>query len=68
MIKTFNKTVRNFDMFGHGVQLNFAGQESIKTSGGGIMSMIIYVVMITFAGRKLNTMFQYGDDKISINI
>ena len=66
-------------MFGHGVQLNFAGQETYKTTGGvsakligtrdaslkqqevpeggGIVSIIINVIMITFAYRKLNTLY-----------
>ena len=44
-------------MFGHGVQLNFKGEETYKTTGGGIVSMIINVIMIGFAYRKLNTLY-----------
>ena len=55
-------------MFGHGVQLNFKGQETYKTTIGGIVSIIINVIMIAFAYRKLNTLYFRQDDKISMTI
>jgi hypothetical protein len=47
-----------FDQYGYRVNLNFKKQgETVKTSIGGIFSILTGIMILAYAGQKLNIMF-----------
>ena len=52
--------IRRFDNFGHTIHLNFKKQgEVVKTNIGGIISLLIRMFIISYAGLKLSIMIGY---------
>ena len=57
------KKVKDSDMFGHSVVLNFNRQgDTFKTIAGGLFSVIIKIVLIWYAGFRFNRMITKSDN------
>ena len=61
--------LKNRDLFGHPVQLNFNKKGSQHTTVvGGVVSIIVKVLMLTYVGVLMNRMIEYKDDQISSSV
>ena len=62
---TSSSLIKDQDIFGHVVHLNYNNQgDSYKTIFGGMISIIVKVVMIFFCVKKMETMIFNEDDKL----
>ncbi len=62
------KFVTDFDMFGHTIHLNFAGEgENRNTILGGFFSMIIKCALSAYVILQFKKMIRYEDDTIYFN-
>ena len=46
--KSFARTVRKLDGFGEPVTLKYKGESTFKTFGGGVCSIIYYLIVLGF--------------------
>ena len=61
--------LKNRDLFGHQVQLNFNKKGPQHTMVvGGVVSIIVKVLMLTYVGVLMNRMLEYKDDQISSSV
>lgn len=66
--KKLRKRVKNNDMFGHSVVLNFNRQgETYKTSFGGCISIFIKVVLIAYVYLRFTKMIYLSDNQYGMN-
>ena len=66
--KSIRKTIKKNDMFGHSVVLNFNRQgETHKTSFGGLISIFIKIVLISYVSFKFYNMINLEDNQYSMN-
>ena len=67
--KKFIGVIKDFDMFGYSIKLNFNRQGNVhKTFIGGLFSMVIKFAMIYYAIHYLVILIYNLDDKISTSI
>ena len=53
------RSIKNLDQFGYRVSLNFNKKgEIVKNKVGGIFSIFISIILLSFTGLKLNIMFR----------
>ena len=56
----FGNLFRRFDKYGYMMHLNFKRQgEQVKTNIGGFISLILNILIISYAGLKLSLMVGY---------
>jgi hypothetical protein len=56
----FKTLFRRFDNYGYKLNLNFKKQgEEVKTNIGGLISFLISIFVISYAGLKLSVMVGY---------
>ena len=69
MRRYIKNKVKDLDMFGHPVQLNFNRKgPAHNTVCGGIASILAYSLLITYLARKINTLFTKGDTQLSTDL
>ena len=57
--------VRNQDIYGQPIQLNYEGEDTYKTIPGGILSIIILFLMLCYTMLKGKAMVGYEDWNLS---
>ena len=61
--------LRNRDLFGHPVQLNFnKGGPEHNTVYGGVASLVVKVLMLVYVGKLITRMLMFEDDEIVSSI
>ena len=66
VIKCVKNTIRNRDIFGHPVLLNFNKRgDTHNTVIGGCMSIFVIMFLLYYLGIHVKKMVLYEDDKIS---
>jgi hypothetical protein len=66
MIKKFGNIIKNFDSYGYRVNLNFKKQgEIVRTYIGGVISLLVILLNLAFAGLKLYIMFSKTNSTVS---
>ena len=64
VLKTISTKLKNQDLFGHQVQLNFNRNGSVHTTPlGGVFSIFLKTLYIIYFSYLLNKMFDYGEDR-----
>jgi len=53
-----NDFVRNFDIFGRNVQLNYNGSPKFKTPLGGLIGVIFMICMIVYSLLSLRAVWE----------
>ena len=56
---------RSCDKFGSAIQLNHAGETKFGTMSGGIVSICVYILILTFFGIRSMTVVNYEDPTLS---
>ena len=52
----FLKLIKNIDIFGHNISLTYKKQEKYKTIFGGIMSFLIFLILLILLANQLTIM------------
>ena len=66
-MKSFIKVIKNRDIFGYQINLNFNKQgRTHKTSFGGVLSILTFVFILSFTIMKLSVLFS-GEGGIMIS-
>ncbi|CAI2386876.1 unnamed protein product [Moneuplotes crassus] len=65
--KLVRASVRKADLFPQKVSLTFKGQESFKTLYGGIVSLVIMIIMVSYSVRIFTIMFQKQQTQKTLN-
>ena len=65
MGQSFANSMRKCDIFGFRVNLLVEGEDKQETLMGVILSILILVISLYYAGMKYETMMKYGDTVIN---
>ena len=61
------KVIKNFDIFGYKVNINFDKKSEVhRTIVGGIISILLGIFYIIYFGLLLNKMITHGEDNDTI--
>ena len=58
-----SNTFRKFDIFGESVAFKIAGESSVTSCAGAIMTILITVVTLVYAQTRLQVMIDFQDTK-----
>jgi hypothetical protein len=61
----FLKFIRGFDMYGKDIVLTYKGDDKFRTHIGGVASIIVGVVILTYLAYLFQIMFTKADTKFS---
>ena len=65
-LKRFSKSLKNQDMFGHVITLNFKSKgETYPTCIGGVFSILIYIGMTFYVGWNVKKLVKMEQDTLS---
>ena len=56
-------SLRNLDLFGEGVGFSIAGNQSVPSCAGAIMTILITVVSLVYAWTRFEVMLNYSDTR-----
>lgn len=56
---------RSFDTFGNSIQINYQGNESFQTLGGGLFSLVLRLGMTAFLVAKVVEVYNYEEPQIT---
>lgn len=57
--------VKSFDIFGEPVGVNYKGDTAFKTCGGALFTVVIYLIVLVFAGVKCQTLVMRMNPQVS---
>ena len=57
--------IRSYDEYGQPISLNYQGSESFQTLPGGIISIIVLLIMVSYTALRLDAMLQKKDWSIT---
>jgi len=60
----FENFFKKFDLYGIRINLNLNGQEKFHSTGGALVSLILYLSFFAFSGYKLILLVTFGDTKL----
>lgn len=59
------EAVSSFDMFGESVKLTYKGKENFTTTIGTLLSIVILIMLMSFAGYKSLILFTRNNPDVS---
>ena len=60
-------TIRSGDLYGKQITMTYKGEDSFKTTYGGIISLFIKLILFTYAGVLFAVIINRGDTKKTLN-
>ena len=57
--------IRSHDEYGQPISLNYQGSESYQTLPGGVISILVLIIMVSYTALRLDAMLQKKDWSIT---
>ena len=57
--------IKNIDIFGHPINLNFEKNDHFRTFPGGLLSMLIYIMILSMLATNFNKILNNDQDLIN---
>lgn len=61
----FKEAISTVDMFGESVKLTYKGKQTFTTTIGSVLSMVILIMLLSFAGYKLFILITRNNPDVS---
>ena len=61
------ETIKSADLYGKQITMTYKGEDSFKTTYGGVISLFIKLILFTYAGVLFAVIINRGDTKKTLN-
>ena len=56
-----NGKIKEYDMFGQPIPINYAGEDTFKTLPGGMLSVVVLIMVISYMILKFKYMYNHEE-------